>query len=69
MGRASGVAVSALPRPLRDYSIFADLPGIRAVLVLDDGVYIVRTDGTLEPVLPGGRPGGMCAHSTARPKP
>jgi hypothetical protein len=25
----------------------------------------VRADGGLEPVLPGGRPGGVCAHATA----
>lgn len=38
---------------------------IRAALLLDDGIYLLRRDGTLEPVLPGGRPGGVCAHSTA----
>jgi hypothetical protein len=38
---------------------------IRAVLVGDDGVWIVRRDGTLEPLLAPGRPGGTSAHSTA----
>ncbi len=39
---------------------------IRAILILDDGLYVLRLDGTLEPLLAGGRPGGVCAHSTAR---
>ncbi len=39
---------------------------IRAVLVLDDGVYLVRCDGTLEPLLPGGHPRSGAARSTAR---
>jgi hypothetical protein len=38
---------------------------VRAILVLDDGVYLLRQDGTLVPLLAGGRPGGVCAHSTA----
>ncbi len=38
---------------------------IRAVLVLDDGIYLVRLDGTLEPLLAGGHPRPGAAHSTA----
>jgi hypothetical protein len=38
---------------------------MRAIVVLEDGVYVLRRDGTLEPLLAGGRPGGICAHSTS----
>lgn len=48
----------------RERALFS--PQIRAVLVLDDGVFVVRRDGSLEPVLAPGRPGGICAHATAR---
>lgn len=42
---------------------------IRAVLVLDDGVYLLRVDGTLEPLLAGGHPRPGAAHATATRKP
>lgn len=38
---------------------------IRAVLVLDDGVYLVRRDGTLERLLAPGHPRPGAAHATA----
>lgn len=38
---------------------------IRAVLVLDDGVYLVRRDGTLERLEAPGHPRPGCAHSQA----
>lgn len=40
---------------------------IRAVVVLDDGVFILRRDGTLVPLLAGGHPRPGTAHATARP--
>ena len=39
---------------------------IRAVLVLDDRIVLVYRDGTVRELLAPGRPGGVCAHSTAR---
>ncbi len=38
---------------------------IRAVLVLDDGMYLVRRDGTLELLLAGSHPRPGCSHATA----
>jgi hypothetical protein len=42
---------------------------IRAVLILDDGIYLLRSDGTLERLLPSGHPRPGCAHATARRAP
>lgn len=38
---------------------------IRAVLVLDDGLYLLLRDGTLVALLAGGHPRPGCAHATA----
>lgn len=38
---------------------------VRAVIIGDDGIYLLRADGTLERLLAPGRPGGIAAHSTA----
>lgn len=42
-----------------------DPAAIRAVLVLDEGVFIVRRDGSLEAVIAGGHPRPGLAHSMA----
>jgi hypothetical protein len=42
---------------------------IAGVLVLDDAVYIVKPDGTLELLLPGGHPHPGCSHATVRRRP
>jgi hypothetical protein len=42
---------------------------IRAIVVLDDGVFIVLLDGTLVPLLAGGHPRPGCAHATATRRP
>lgn len=46
-----------------------DATDLRAVVVLHDGVYLVRRDGALEPVLAGGHPRPGVAHSTTRSRP
>ncbi len=42
---------------------------IGAIVVLDDRIVIVYRDGTTRELLAPGRPGGVAAHSTARPRP
>ncbi len=39
---------------------------IRAIVVLDDQVFILRRDGTLVPLLAGGHPRPGLSHATAR---
>jgi hypothetical protein len=42
---------------------------IRAVLVGDDGIFLVRRDGTIESLLAGGHPRPGLAHCTATRRP
>jgi hypothetical protein len=42
---------------------------VLAVLVLDDGIYLMRRDGTIEPLLAGGHPRPGASHATAARKP
>ena len=39
---------------------------IRAVLIGDDGIYLLRLDGRLEVLLPGGWPRPGISHAVAR---
>ncbi len=63
--------LDCVPLDLRDRpawlkGVVLAMPGLVFVNEATGETLRLLEDGSLEPVLPGGRPGGICAHSTTR---